>query len=258
MISLCLNNTLSLTSAASLSSFKPSLISILKPPKKPYLKRTRNGTCCRAEFSQDAPFAVAIGACILNSVVFPITSGPDDDDQGDSLIDSTDARFAVMGIMSFIPYFNWLSWVFAWLDTGKRRYVVYSLVYLAPYLRSQICLCRLRRAGCLLLAFSSALFTFSSLHWQLEASIKNGDFQGFKLFSEVSKNLSSVTRKKETHLKHDERVFEEGRAKDYMNLPSAQEESRNEIRGWGVPQKPLQDDPEHLHEDGGANDERKH
>ncbi|GMQ05972.1 hypothetical protein CsSME_00050755 [Camellia sinensis var. sinensis] len=200
MISLCLNNTLSLSCAASLSSFKPSLISILKPPKKPYLKRTRNGTCCRAEFSQDAPFAVAIGACILNSVVFPITSGPDDDDQGDSLIDSTDARFAVMGIMSFIPYFNWL----------------------------------------------------------LEASIKNGDFQGFKLFSEVSKNLSSVTRKKETHLKHDERVFEEGRAKDYMNLSSAQEESRNEIRGWGVPQKPLQDDPEHLHEDGGANDERKH
>ncbi|CAL5442791.1 unnamed protein product [Camellia sinensis] len=257
MISLCLNNTLSLSSAASLSSFKPSPISILKPPKKPYLKRTRNGTCCRAEFSQDAPFAVAIGACILNSVVFPITSGPDDDDQGDSLIDSTDARFAVMGIMSFIPYFNWLSWVFAWLDTGKRRYVVYSLVYLAPYLRSNLSLSP-EESWLPIASIFFCIIHIQSLHWQLEASIKNGDFQGFKLFSEVSKNLSSVTRKKETHLKHDERVFEEGRAKDYMNLPSAQEESRNEIRGWGVPQKPLQDDPEHLHEDGGANDERKH
>ncbi|KAL7167809.1 hypothetical protein ACSBR2_038294 [Camellia fascicularis] len=252
MISLRLSNTLSLPSAASLSSFKPSLISILKPPKKPYLRRTRNGTCCRAEFSQDAPFAVAIGACILNSVVFPITSGPDDDDQGDSLIDSTDARFAVMGIMSFIPFFNWLSWVFAWLDTGKRRYVVYSLVYLAPYLRSNLSLSPEESW----LPIASIFFCI--IHIQLEASIKNGDFQGFKLFSEVSKNLSSVTRKKETHLKHDERVSEEGRAKDYMNLPSAQEESRNEIRGWGVPQKPFQDDPEHLHEDGGANDERKH
>ncbi|GAV68717.1 hypothetical protein CFOL_v3_12220 [Cephalotus follicularis] len=42
-----------------------------------------------------------------------------------------------MGIVSVIPFFNWLSWVFAWLDTGKRRYVVYSLVYLFPYLRYQ-------------------------------------------------------------------------------------------------------------------------
>ncbi|CAL5359779.1 unnamed protein product [Camellia sinensis] len=56
---------------------------------------TRNGTCCRAEFSQDVTFTVVIGACILNSVFFPFTSGSEDDDQGDSLIDSTDARFAV-------------------------------------------------------------------------------------------------------------------------------------------------------------------
>lgn len=68
-------------------------------------RRIRKGAC-RAELSQDAPFAIAIGACMLNSLVFPITSGADDD--GDTVIDSTDARFAVMGIISFIPYFNWL------------------------------------------------------------------------------------------------------------------------------------------------------
>ncbi|KAI7987897.1 Clathrin heavy chain 2 [Camellia lanceoleosa] len=71
------------------------------------MRRTRNGTCCRAEFSRDVTFAIVIGACILNSVVFPFTFGSEDDDQGDSLINSTDARFAVIGIMSFIPYFNW-------------------------------------------------------------------------------------------------------------------------------------------------------
>lgn len=62
---------------------------------------------CRAELSADAPIAVAIGACILNSLVFPVTTGSDDE-ESDSLIDSTDTRFAVMGIISFIPYFNWL------------------------------------------------------------------------------------------------------------------------------------------------------
>lgn len=120
-------------------SLKPHL---LRPPgfassfpnlrKSFHQRRIRKGAC-RAELSQDAPFAIAIGACMLNSLVFPITSGTDDD--GDTVIDSTDARFAVMGIISFIPYFNWLSWVFAWMDTGKRRYIIYSIVYLAPYLR---------------------------------------------------------------------------------------------------------------------------
>ncbi|KAK3030661.1 hypothetical protein RJ639_035865, partial [Escallonia herrerae] len=121
--------------------------------------RLRNGTC-RAEFSNDAPFAVAIGACILNSLAFPIPTG-DGVDDGDSVIDLSDARFAVMGIISFIPYFNWLSWVFAWLDTGSRRYAVYAIVYLAPYLSLDTSTC----------------------HWQLEASIRNGDLEGFKLFN---------------------------------------------------------------------------
>ena len=35
------------------------------------------------------------------------------------------------------------------------------------------------------------------------------------------------------------------RIKDKKNLPFAQEESRNEIGGWGVPRKPPQD-PQHL------------
>lgn len=71
-------------------------------------RRNCNGTCRAAgSLSQDAPFAVAIGACILSSLVLPVSIDPDED-TGDSPMDSTDARFAVMGILSFIPYFNWM------------------------------------------------------------------------------------------------------------------------------------------------------
>ncbi|GLT71925.1 hypothetical protein SLA2020_439070 [Shorea laevis] len=109
-----------------------SSLSTLKP-RSQKKKKIRNGTC-RAEFAIDAPFAAAIGACMLSSLVLPVTGKAPDSD-GDSGFDLADTRFSVMGIISFIPYFNWLSWVFAWLDSGERRYAVYAVVYLAPYLR---------------------------------------------------------------------------------------------------------------------------
>lgn len=73
-------------------------------------KRIGNGVC-RADLGNDGPFAVAIGACILSSFVFPVAGGGSDD-ESDAVIDSTDTRFAVMGIISFIPYFNWLVCMF--------------------------------------------------------------------------------------------------------------------------------------------------
>ncbi|KAL0446525.1 UNVERIFIED_CONTAM: hypothetical protein Slati_1780400 [Sesamum latifolium] len=158
-------------------------------------RRLRDGKC-RAELSADAPVAMAIGACILNSLIFPMTPSPEDA-EAESLIDSADARFAVMGVISFIPYFNWMSWVFAWLDTGKRRYAVYAIVYLAPYLRSNLSISPeeswLPIASILLCIF----------HIQLEASIKNGDIQGFQLFNDAAKRLSS--------LKKSNRMSDEGR-----------------------------------------------
>jgi hypothetical protein len=69
-------------------------------------KRIWNRTC-RAEFAHDAPFAAAIGACMLSSLVFPVTGEAPDSD-GDSGFDLADTRFSVMGIISFVPYFNWL------------------------------------------------------------------------------------------------------------------------------------------------------
>ncbi|KAI3469125.1 hypothetical protein Pfo_025788 [Paulownia fortunei] len=226
---------LSLTSSPSASlSLKPCYLPSIRPictrynqlkKLKQQRRRLRDGKC-RAEFSADAPVAMAIGACILNSLIFPATPSPEDL-EAESLIDSADARFAVMGIISFIPYFNWMSWVFAWLDTGKRRYAVYAIVYLAPYLRSNLSISPDESW----LPITSILLCI--VHIQIEASIKNGDLQGFQLFNEAAKHLSSITQKKNS------RSSKEGR-KDFQNLPSAREQNRNEVRDWTT-QKPYQD-----------------
>ncbi|KAI7736971.1 hypothetical protein M8C21_027247, partial [Ambrosia artemisiifolia] len=188
-------------------------------------RRIRNGRC-KAVLMDDAPFVVAIGACVLNSLVFPLPMGPNDDEESSSVIDSADARFAVMGIISFIPYFNWMSWVFAWMDTGDRRYVVYAIVYLAPYLRSNLSLSPDESW----LPIASIILCI--LHIQLEASIKNGDLQNFPL----------LNGKKE-------RISEQETRKDERNLPSADDEPRNKIKDWGIPKKhPRQVD--HLDEEG--------
>ncbi|KAG5061601.1 hypothetical protein JHK87_002630 [Glycine soja] len=194
---------------------------------------------CRAVFSDDAPFAAAIGACMFTSLLLPVSTSSEDDD-ADSAVTTTDARLAVMGILSFIPYFNWLTWVFAWLDTGKRRYAVYALVYLAPYLRSNLSLSPEESW----LPIASILFCI--VHIQLEASIRNGDIQGFQLFRNVADQLSSNNRKKD-HLNLHQEMSEEGIKKEKKNLPHAQEQSRD-IGGWEDSQRPLQP-RQHLNED---------
>lgn len=166
--------------------------------------------------------AFAIGACILNSLIFPVTTPPEADD-AEALIDSTDTRFAVMGIISFIPYFNWMSWVFAWLDTGNRRYAVYAVVYLAPYLRSNLSI----SPEDSWLPITSILLCIA--HIQLEAGIKNGDIQGFPLFS----NVSSITKSS---------ISEQRKGReDSHKLPSAENRGTNKINDWGTPRKPQQD-----------------
>ncbi|XP_027361629.1 uncharacterized protein LOC113869495 [Abrus precatorius] len=200
---------------------------------KPYHTKPnfRNTQRCRALFSDDAPFAAAIGACMFTSLLFPVSASPQEDD-ADSTVDSTDTRLVVMGILSFIPYFNWLSWVFAWLDTGKRRYAVYAIVYLAPYLRSNLSLSPEESW----LPIASILFCI--VHIQLEASIRNGDIEGFQLFRNVSDKLSSSDRKKD-HLNQHQEMSEEGSKKGKKKLPQDQQQSRN-IGDWEDSQRPLQ------------------
>ncbi|KAI3710619.1 hypothetical protein L2E82_40407 [Cichorium intybus] len=233
-------NSLSLTpfSSACSSSTLPKLKPLYTLRHHPYInfnqkRRIRIGRC-RAELIHDAPFVVAIGACVLNSLVFPLPASPNEDEDGDSVIDSADTRFAVMGIISFIPYFNWMSWVFAWMDTGDKRYAVYAIVYLAPYLRTNLSLSPDESW----LPIASILLCI--LHIQLEASIKNGDLQGFQLFNRASRNKSP---------EKDARISEQGRRKDDQKLPSSNDESRNTIRGWGISKKPARK-ADHLDEEG--------
>ncbi|KAI3713496.1 hypothetical protein L1987_72074 [Smallanthus sonchifolius] len=189
-------------------------------------RRFRNARC-KAILLHEAPFAGAIGACVLNSLISLPPAGPNDNEDGESMIESADARFAVMGIISFIPYFNWMSWVFAWMDTGDKRYAAYSIVYLAPYLRSNLSL--LPEESWLPIAS----ILMGILHIQLEASIKNGDIHNFPLFS----------------WKKDAKLSEQETRNDETNLPSASDGFRNKFRYWGIPKK-HNPQVKHLNEDG--------
>ncbi|KAH0466027.1 hypothetical protein IEQ34_006130 [Dendrobium chrysotoxum] len=179
----------------------------------------RGKNLCRAELVHDAPFAAAIVSCVLTSLVAPIHSTDSEDEDEGGAIDSTDARFAVMGIIGFIPYFNWLSWVFAWLDTSRPRYLVYSIVYLAPYLRTNLSL-SLDESW---LPITSILVCI--IHIQLEASIRNGDLEGFAFFNKASKSISPFIEKDDSVNSHDK--SSEGRSKKHAGLPPSAEEPRN-------------------------------
>ncbi|KAJ3680169.1 hypothetical protein LUZ60_016447 [Juncus effusus] len=169
---------------------------------------------CKAELVHDAPFAIALGACVLTSVVSPVKTGGEEEDGGGAM-DSTDTRLAVMAIISILPYFNWLGWVFAWMDSGRQRYLIYSLVYLAPYLRTNFSLSPEESW----LPIASILICI--LHVQLETSIKNGDLDGFRI---------PFSRKKESRVK---RTIIKGHGKTEKKLPSSNE-SKDKLRDWGV------------------------
>ncbi|XP_028798710.1 uncharacterized protein LOC114754132 isoform X2 [Neltuma alba] len=156
-------------------------------------------TTCRAHLVDDGPFSVAIGACMLTSLLFPVSDGQQEED-GDSAIDGTDTR----------------------------RYAVYALVYLAPYLRSNLSLSPEESW----LPIASIIFCI--IHIQLEASIRNGDIQGFQIFREVSNQISSAKRKKD-HLNQKEEMSQ-GSKKENRNLPPVQEQSRD-IGDWEDPQR---------------------
>ncbi|KAJ4846332.1 hypothetical protein Tsubulata_005926 [Turnera subulata] len=227
----------------------PRRVHILVPSSKflplPFPQRNiRSGGICRAELSHDAPFAAAIGACLLSTLVLP-TDVPPKDEDSDSAIDSTDTRFTVMGIISFIPYFNWLSWVFAWLDTGKRRYAFYALAYLAPYLRSNMALSPEESW------LPIASIILGAIHVQLEASIRNGDIQGFQVFSDAAKFVTSVMQKRDNNLMGHQGESGQER-EEYKNLPSTEEQTRDEIRWKGGPRHPSEH-REHSH--GGWDDD---
>ncbi|KAK3150828.1 hypothetical protein QOZ80_3AG0238330 [Eleusine coracana subsp. coracana] len=98
-------------------------------------------------------------------------------------------RIGVMEIISFLPYFNWLSWIVAWWDSGKRRYLVYAAVYLSPYLRTNLSLSPEESW----LPIASIFICI--LHIQLEGAIRNYDNEIFQfLIFEVIESFQLVVR----------------------------------------------------------------
>jgi hypothetical protein len=79
-----------------------------EPSRSPGARRP--ALVCRADLQQDAPFAAAIGACVLASLAFPPRKprGEEEGDDEDGVLGATDTRMGVMGIISLLPYFNWL------------------------------------------------------------------------------------------------------------------------------------------------------
>lgn len=71
-------------------------------------RRIQTGEC-RAQLIEDAPLAATIGACMLSSLILPNAPAASDEEEEDhAAMSSFDVKFAVMGILTFIPYFNWL------------------------------------------------------------------------------------------------------------------------------------------------------
>lgn len=183
---------------------------------------------CKAGLAEDAPFAIAIGACVLNSIIFHPRDKPNDQD-GESM---DDVRYAAMGIISFIPYFNWLSWVFAWLDTGRRQYLVYAVVYLAPYIRSDLSISI--EDGWLPVASILA----GILHIQLEISVTSGDLRDFQLFGDtkffsenwggkkLQSQLGILLQKLRASKERDSKIS------DSKEPPHTEEEIKLELEEW--------------------------
>ncbi|TVU16011.1 hypothetical protein EJB05_39557, partial [Eragrostis curvula] len=198
----------------------------------------RRALVCRADLQPDAPFAAAIGACVLASLALPPPrprgDAEEEDDEG-GVFGGTDTRMAVMGIISFLPYFNWLSWIFAWLDSGKRRYLVYAAVYLAPYLRTNLSLSPDESW----LPIASIFICI--LHIQLEAAASSGDIESFK-FVERARNLffPSAAKEKDAHHGNKRDSIGTGRRPN-KRIPSAHE-SRERLRNSDIFKRRL-DDP---------------
>ncbi|XP_074290065.1 uncharacterized protein LOC141616815 isoform X1 [Silene latifolia] len=236
------------------SPILPSLsLSNVKSTSGRHVQRGRG--LCRVELNPDASITIAIGASMLNTYFFghPTADVEDAADDDDSAVSSTDARFAVMTIISVIPYFNWLSWVFALMDTGKRRYAVYALVYLAPYIRTNFALSPDENW------LPIASIVLCIIHIQLEASIRNGDLESFNFFNEIWKRLGFINLKKDkkdSQPRNLRKRLEEQRRQDNLNLPLGRYPSMDEMGDWNVPRP--SEDVEHVKEDTDLDDGKKH
>ncbi len=126
---------------------------------------------CRAGLEDDAPFAIAITAAMMSTLVLPVNVERDESKKGSSALGADDVRYAAMGVISFIPLFNWLvcslaSWRIFTLQLTLALFLLLPFVlYLLPYdLSSLICL-YVNLGFCLVLGCLLKSFEWTLPHW---------------------------------------------------------------------------------------------
>lgn len=195
--------------------------SLLRPTKasKSLTRNTEKGAC-RSELLQDAPFVAAIGACVLSSLVLQ----KNEKQHSNAPVGDDDVRNGAVTIISFIPLFNWLGWVFAWLDTNEPRYLFYASVYLAPYIRTGFSFST-DENWLLILSYFACI-----AHVQLEVSLQSGGIEGGTTF--LQDGLRQLRQKVNLELpgKHS-RTFHESASSNNedTSLPAEEDFSKIEL-----------------------------
>ncbi|KAJ7530619.1 hypothetical protein O6H91_14G010900 [Diphasiastrum complanatum] len=154
---------------------------------------------CKAGLEDDAPYAIAMGACVLSTLVIPILKDSRNNTKSENIttFSPDDIRYAAMGIISFIPLFNWLAWIFAWLDTNEQQYLIYAIIYLAPYLKTGLSLSPDESW----LPVASVLVCI--VHVQLEIAVKSEGMEALQLKADLSKMLLEKSKMKELRVRAD-------------------------------------------------------
>lgn len=102
---------------------------------------------CRAGLEDDAPFAIAITAALISTLVLPVNVERDESKKGSSALGADDVRYAAMGVISFIPLFNWLvcslaSWRIFTLQLTLALFLLLPfMLYLLPLDLSSLFVC---------------------------------------------------------------------------------------------------------------------
>ncbi|GJP35775.1 hypothetical protein CLOM_g20302 [Closterium sp. NIES-68] len=148
----------------------------LRPPPLSHQPRRRPIAVCQVSLVDDGPFVAAIATSIALSAAplvlpsLPLLSGragkEDDDDaaaaaaaallaagvgvgdgkggaegeEAEGGMSLGELRAGVMTVVSLIPFFNWLCWVLAWIDSRDVKYILFAAVYAAPYARGGLTL----------------------------------------------------------------------------------------------------------------------
>jgi hypothetical protein len=63
---------------------------------------------CPAGLEDDAPFAITITAAMICRLVLPVNVERDESEKGSSALGAADVRYAPMGVISFIPFIQFV------------------------------------------------------------------------------------------------------------------------------------------------------